>query len=51
MPCHKLIPPFTLTEKWIVTKATNMSKVLYYDKFDWVLFGNASMVIGMDEIA
>jgi len=27
-----------------------MGKVLYYDKFDWVLFGNASMVIGMDEI-
>ena len=27
-----------------------MGKVFYYDKFDWVLFGNASMVIGMDEI-
>ena len=27
-----------------------MGKVLYYDKFDWVLFGNASMVIGIDEI-
>ena len=27
-----------------------MGKVLYYDKFDWVLFGNASMVIGMDEM-
>jgi len=27
-----------------------MGKVLYYDKFDWVLFGNTSMVIGMDKI-
>jgi len=27
-----------------------MGKALYYRKFDWVLFGNASIVIGMDEI-
>jgi len=27
-----------------------MSKALYYDKFDWVLFGNASMVTGMKEM-